>query len=52
LKKGFLFVFSILLALNLWALQLHSFVQDSRTKHELLMDMRDSAEASDTNGVT
>jgi hypothetical protein len=52
MKKGFLFVLSILLALNLWAQQMHLFIQDSRTKHKLLMDMLDGQEAKDTNGVT
>jgi len=32
--------------------EMHPFVQDSRTKHELLMDLRDGAEAADANGVT
>ena len=32
--------------------EMHAFVQDSRTKHELLLDLRDGAEAADTNGVT
>lgn len=32
--------------------EMHPFVQDSRTKHELLMDMRDGAVATDSNGVT
>lgn len=32
--------------------EMHPFVQDSRTKHELLMDMRDGEEATDTNGMT
>jgi len=32
--------------------ELHAFVQDSRTQHQLVMDLRDGAEAADTNGVT
>ena len=32
--------------------EMHPFVQDSRTKHELLMELRDSAEATDSNGVS
>ncbi len=30
---------------------MHPFVYNSRTKHELLMDMLDGAEATDSNGV-
>jgi hypothetical protein len=32
--------------------EMHPFVQDSRAQRELLMNLRDGAEAADTNGVT
>jgi hypothetical protein len=32
--------------------EMHLFVKDLITKHELLMDVRDGAEATDTSGVT
>ncbi|HEX7577443.1 MAG TPA: hypothetical protein VF430_05330, partial [Verrucomicrobiae bacterium] len=32
--------------------ELHPFVQDSRTQRQLVMDLRNGAEATDTNGVT
>ena len=32
--------------------ELHPFVQDSRTQRQLVMDLRNGAEAADTNGVT
>jgi hypothetical protein len=44
-------IFSIAVAAQA-AGEMHAFVQDSRTKHELLMDLRDGAEAADTNGMT
>ena len=54
MKKAFISVLFVL-GFNLITkaqVQIHPFVQDSRTKQELLMDMRDGAEASGSGGVT
>lgn len=32
--------------------EIHPSAKDSGTKHELLIDMRDGAETTDTNGLT